>query len=43
MRNLAAGSRAVRVDLDGYARWSRGIQVVANESTTISAQLNRSQ
>ena len=41
--DLAAGSRVVRLDLDGYARWSRGIQVVANESTTISAQLHRSE
>jgi hypothetical protein len=42
MRGLAAGSRAVRVDLDGYARWSRGIQVVADQATTISAHLDRS-
>ena len=43
MRGLAAGSRAVRLDLDGYAGWSRGIQVVANQSTTISARLSRSE
>jgi hypothetical protein len=43
MRGLAAGSRAVRLDLDGYARWSRGIQVVADQSTTISARLSRSE
>ena len=43
MRGLAAGSRAVRVDLDGYTRWSRGIQVVADQATTISARLDRSE
>jgi hypothetical protein len=43
MRGLAAGSRAVRLDLDGYARWSRGIQVVADQSTTISARLSQSE
>lgn len=41
MRGVRSGSRAVRVDLDGYSRWSRGISVVANESTTISARLVR--
>ena len=41
MRNLAAGSRVVRLDHDGYARWSRGIQVVADQATTVSAKLNQ--
>jgi hypothetical protein len=43
MRDLAAGSRALRLDLDGYARWSRGVQVVADQSTTVAAQLARNQ
>ena len=43
MRGLAAGSRAVRLDLDGYAAWSRGVQVVADQATTISARLDRSE
>jgi hypothetical protein len=43
MNALPAGSRAVRLSLDGYAAWSRGVSVVANQSTTISAtlELNR--
>jgi hypothetical protein len=43
MRDVAAGSRAVRVDLDGYSRWSRGVSVAANQSTTVSAKLTRSE
>ena len=43
MRRVAAGSRAVRVALDGYGAWSRGIQVVADQSTTISARLSPSE
>ena len=39
MTALPAGSRAVRLSLDGYAAWSRGVSVVANQSTTISAKL----
>ena len=41
LRQLPAGSRAVRVDLDGYTSWSRGVRVVANESTAVVAQLDR--
>ena len=42
MKALPAGSRAVRLSLDGYAAWSRGVSVVANQSTTISAKLELS-
>jgi hypothetical protein len=41
MNALPVGSRAVRVSLDGYAPWSRGVSVVANRSTTVSAKLDR--
>ena len=41
LRGQSAGSRAVRLDLDGYSRWSRGVQVVADQSTTIDARLSR--
>ena len=41
LRGQSAGSRAVRLDLDGYAAWSRGVQVVADQSTTIDARLSR--
>jgi len=36
---VPAGSRAVRVQLDGYEPWSRGVRVVANKSTMVAAQL----
>jgi len=36
-----AGSGALRLDLDGYDRWSRAINVVANDATIVSARLNR--
>lgn len=36
---LPAGSRAVRLRLDGYQPWSRGVNIVANQSTTVSARL----
>ena len=41
IRALPAGSRAVRLRLDGYQPWSRGVSVVANETTTVAAKLNR--
>jgi len=40
MRGLMSGSRAVRVAVDGYAVWSRGVQIVAGEATMVSAKLN---
>ena len=40
IRTMPVGSRAVRVTLDGYASWSRGVRIVANESTTVAAQLH---
>jgi hypothetical protein len=43
LRALPVGSRAVRVSLDGYAVWSRGIRIVAGEATTVSARLDRKQ
>lgn len=39
MRSLPVGSRAVRLTLNGHANWSRGVQVVAGERTTVSATL----
>jgi hypothetical protein len=41
MRALPIGSRAIRLKLEGYDPWSRGVSVVANESTTVVAQLSR--
>jgi hypothetical protein len=39
MNAVPAGSRAIRLNLDGYDAWSRGVSVVANQSTTITAKL----
>jgi len=39
LRNQPAGSRAVRVDLDGYEPWSSAVQVVADTETRLRAEL----
>jgi PEGA domain-containing protein len=39
LRNQPAGSRAVRVALDGYEPWSSAVQVVANTETQLRAEL----
>ena len=39
--NLPVGSRAVRIEADGYQRWSSSTQVVANRQTRVSATLGR--
>lgn len=41
VRAMNIGSRAVRLRLEGYEPWSRGVRVVANESTTVTADLTR--
>ena len=41
MRSMPVGSRAVRLTLNGHANWSRGVQVVAGQSTTVVARLDR--
>jgi len=39
--NLPVGSRAVRIEADGYQRWSATTRVVANQQTRLSAILAR--
>ena len=39
LENLPVGSRAVRIEADGYQQWSTSTQVVANQETHISATL----
>lgn len=39
LRSLPVGSRAIRLELTGYARWSRSVRIVANQSATVSARL----
>ena len=41
LHNLPVGSRAVRIEADGYQRWSSSTQVVANQQTRVSATLGR--
>lgn len=42
LHSLRAGSRAVRIQLGGYAPWSRSVRVVANQQATVLAQLEPS-
>ena len=42
LSSLQAGSRAVRIQLGGYAPWSRSVRVVANEHATVLAVLEPS-
>ena len=39
LSSLPVGSRAVRLELRGYAPWSRSVQVVANQSANVTARL----
>jgi hypothetical protein len=39
LRNQPAGSRAIRVALDGYEPWSTAVQVVADTETRLRAEL----
>jgi len=39
LRNQTAGSRAVRVALDGYVPWSSAVQVIADTETHLRAEL----
>ena len=43
LSKVRAGSHAVRIDLDGYARWSRAVAVVTNHSTRVTAMMQRDQ
>ena len=39
LRNQPAGSRAIRVALDGYEPWSSAVRVVADTETRLRAEL----
>ena len=39
LENLPVGSRAVRIEADGYQTWSTSTQIVANRETRVSATL----
>jgi PEGA domain len=40
LSRLPVGSRAVRLELDGYQQWSSAVQVVANQRARVMAELN---
>jgi len=42
LNDLAAGSRALRIVLEGHEAWSTGVQVVASRRTSVTAQLRPS-
>jgi hypothetical protein len=39
LKNQSVGSRAVRLELDGYEVWTSAVQVVTNMSTRVRADL----
>jgi hypothetical protein len=39
LSDLAVGSRAMRLERDGYVRWSTTVRIVANERTSVAATL----
>jgi hypothetical protein len=39
LRDLPVGSRALRVELDGYKHWSSTVQIMASEQARIMATL----
>jgi hypothetical protein len=38
---VRAGEHAIRLEYDGYRRWSSAVRVVANEATRVTASLER--
>jgi serine/threonine protein kinase len=38
---VAAGEHAIRLERDGYRRWSSSVRIVANESNRVTASLER--
>jgi hypothetical protein len=41
LNNLPVGSRAIRIEADGYEGWSAATRIVANQQTRLSATLER--
>jgi hypothetical protein len=42
LEDLPSGSRAIRLELEGYDRWSSSVRVVANQQTVTSVELRPS-
>ena len=41
LKGVRVGSRVVRIESEGYERWSYGARVVANRETAVLAKLQR--
>jgi hypothetical protein len=41
VRDLAAGSRVVRIEADGYQPWSAAVRIVADQQARISVNLHQ--
>jgi hypothetical protein len=41
VRSIDAGEHAIRIEGDGYRRWSSSVRVVANERNRVTASLER--
>ena len=41
LNNLSVGSRAVRIEAEGYQSWSAAVRVVANQQTRVTVVLTR--
>jgi hypothetical protein len=39
--NVAAGSHAIRLERDGYSRWTASIRIVAGERNRVTASMER--
>jgi hypothetical protein len=40
--DVPVGSRVIRIELEGHERWSSVVRIVANEPTTVVAELRPS-
>jgi hypothetical protein len=41
LRAVAAGSHAIRIEQDGFRRWSSAVRVVASQQNRVTASLER--
>jgi serine/threonine-protein kinase len=41
MQNVSAGEHAIRLERDGYRRWSSSVRIVASEQNRVTASLER--
>jgi hypothetical protein len=41
MATVSAGEHAIRIERDGYRRWSSSVRIVAAEQNRVTASLER--